>query len=122
MILTVEANESQPLANSINRSSTIQQFLLLPLITKYCLCSDIHLTLLVLSSRLLEIIVSIPYHFSILIPLFMSGRIVVEDLDNSLPSWVSNQLGEKSVRTDEVNQLPSSPPEESLLRGEPSNQ
>ena len=38
----------------------------------------------------------------------MSNRIEVGDLDDSLPSWISNHLGERSVMTDEVNQLPSS--------------
>ena len=43
----------------------------------------------------------------------MSSGICVGDLDNTLPSWVSEHLGEKSYMTDEVNQPPSSPLEES---------
>ena len=40
----------------------------------------------------------------------------LENLKDSLPSWISEHLGEKSYMTDEVNQLPSSPPEESPLQ------
>ena len=43
----------------------------------------------------------------------MSSRIDVGDLDNSLPSWISDHLGEKSYMANEVNQLPSSPREDS---------
>ncbi|GFZ00197.1 hypothetical protein Acr_13g0015960 [Actinidia rufa] len=48
----------------------------------------------------------------------MSSRADVGDLDNSLPSWVSEHLGEKSFRTDKVNEFPSSPLEESFDFGE----
>ena len=48
----------------------------------------------------------------------MSSRADVGDLDNSLLSWVSEHLGEKSFMTDEVNGLPSSPQEESFDHGE----
>ena len=51
----------------------------------------------------------------------MSGRADVGDLDNSLPSWVSEHLGETSFMTNEVNQLPSYPPEESPPRDESSD-
>ena len=46
----------------------------------------------------------------------MSNRAEVGDLKklwNSLPSWISEHLGEKSYMNDEVNQLPSSPPKNS---------
>ena len=49
----------------------------------------------------------------------MSNSADVGDLENlgySLPSWVSKHLGEKSFMSDEVHQLPSSPPEGSPLR------
>ncbi|GFS38366.1 hypothetical protein Acr_00g0057070 [Actinidia rufa] len=42
----------------------------------------------------------------------------IGDLDNSLPSWVSKHLGEKSFMTDELNELLSSPPKESSDLGE----
>ena len=41
----------------------------------------------------------------------MSSEANIGDLDNSLPSWISDHLGEKSYMADEVNQLPSSPQE-----------
>ena len=47
----------------------------------------------------------------------MSSRSDVGDLENladSLPSWISKHLGEKSFMIDEVNQLPSSPREDPL--------
>ena len=49
----------------------------------------------------------------------MSSKTAVGDLKNLknfFPSWISKHLEEKSYMTDEVNQLPSSPPEESPLR------
>ena len=39
----------------------------------------------------------------------MSSRTDVGDLENSLPSWISDHLGEKSYMANEVNQLPLSP-------------
>ena len=51
----------------------------------------------------------------------MSNSADVGDLENSLPSWVSEHLGEKSVMTDEVNQLPFLPYEESPLRDNSSD-
>ena len=42
----------------------------------------------------------------------------LENLEDSLPSWISEHLGEKSYMTDEFNQLPSSPLEESPLRND----
>ena len=39
----------------------------------------------------------------------MSSRTDVGDLENSLPSWISDHLGEKSYMADKVNQLPLSP-------------
>ena len=49
----------------------------------------------------------------------MSRRVNVgnlENLENSLLSWIFEHLEEKSYMTDEVNQLPSSPFEESPIR------
>ena len=54
----------------------------------------------------------------------MSGRSDVEDIENlgdSLPSWISDHLGEKTYMADEVNQLPLPPPKESSPRDEPSD-
>ncbi|GFZ11055.1 hypothetical protein Acr_22g0004530 [Actinidia rufa] len=39
----------------------------------------------------------------------MSGRTDLGDSESSLPSWISDHLGEKSYMTDEVNMSPSSP-------------
>ena len=36
----------------------------------------------------------------------------MENLEDSLPSWISDHLGERSVMTDEVNQISSSPRED----------
>ena len=38
----------------------------------------------------------------------MSSKADVGDLENSLPSWISDDLGEKSYMADEVTQLTSS--------------
>ena len=38
----------------------------------------------------------------------MSGNGDVGNLENSLPSWISDHLGQKSYMMDEVNQLPFS--------------
>ena len=45
----------------------------------------------------------------------------LENLEDSLPSWIYEHLGEKSYMIDEVNQLLSSPPEESPLRDNSSD-
>ncbi|GFZ18458.1 hypothetical protein Acr_27g0001970 [Actinidia rufa] len=51
----------------------------------------------------------------------MSSRFDMVDLENSLPSWISDHLGEKSYMDDEVTRLPSSPKEDpSSLEGSPS--
>ena len=51
----------------------------------------------------------------------MSGNADIGDLDNSLPSWISDHLGENSYMADEITQLPSSPREDpSSLEGSPS--
>ena len=52
----------------------------------------------------------------------MSGRSDVGDLDDSLPFQVFEHLGEKSFMTGVVNQLHSSPPKESPIRNESSDQ
>ena len=39
----------------------------------------------------------------------MSSKADVGDLENSLPSWISNHLGEKSYMADEITRLSSSP-------------
>ena len=44
----------------------------------------------------------------------MSGNGDVGNLENSLPSWIYDYLGEKSYMEGEVKQLPSSPLEESF--------
>ena len=50
----------------------------------------------------------------------MSNITELGDLDNSLPSWISDHLGEKSYMADEVNHFPSSPREDSSsLEGSP---
>ena len=36
----------------------------------------------------------------------------MENLEDSLPSWISDPLGERLVMTEEVNQLPSLPRED----------
>ncbi|GFZ05434.1 hypothetical protein Acr_17g0010060 [Actinidia rufa] len=41
----------------------------------------------------------------------MSGKVDVGDLENTLPSWISDHLGEWSYMTAEVIQYPSSPRE-----------
>ena len=49
----------------------------------------------------------------------MSNSADVGDLENlgdSLPSWVSEHLGEKLFMSDEVHQLSSSPPKGSPLK------
>ena len=51
----------------------------------------------------------------------MSNKVDVGDLDNSMPSWISNHLGEKSYMADEVNQLLLPPLEESPPQDESSN-
>ena len=54
----------------------------------------------------------------------MSRRVNVENLENlenSLLSWIFEHLEEKSYMTDELNQLPSSPFEESPLRNDSSD-
>ena len=54
----------------------------------------------------------------------MSSRTDVgdlENLENSLPSWISEHLREKSYMTDELNQLTSSPFEESPIQDDSSN-
>ena len=54
----------------------------------------------------------------------MSNRADVgnlENLEDSLPSWISEHIKEKSYMTDEVNQLSSSPLEESPLRDDSSD-
>ena len=43
----------------------------------------------------------------------MSGNSDVGNLENTLPSWIFDHLGEKSYMMDEVNQLSSSPKVES---------
>ena len=45
----------------------------------------------------------------------------LENLGDSLPSWVSEHLGEKSFMSDEVHQFPSSPLEGSHLRDDSPN-
>ena len=45
----------------------------------------------------------------------------LENLEDSLPSWISEHLREKSYIIDMVNQLLSSPPEESPLRDDSSD-
>ena len=42
----------------------------------------------------------------------MSSKVDVGDLENSLPSWILDHLGEKSYMADKVTQLPSSPRED----------
>ena len=42
----------------------------------------------------------------------MSSKADVEDLENFLPSWISDHLGEKSYMADEGTRLPSSPMED----------
>ncbi|PSS08000.1 Platelet-derived growth factor receptor beta like [Actinidia chinensis var. chinensis] len=42
----------------------------------------------------------------------MSSKADVVNLENSLPSWISDHLGEKSFKEDEVIQLPFSPKED----------
>ena len=43
----------------------------------------------------------------------MSNNADVGDLENTLPSWISEHLGKKSYMTIKVTQLPSSPRKES---------
>ena len=43
----------------------------------------------------------------------MSNNGDIGNLENTLPSWIYDHLGEKSYMTDEVNQLSSSPKVES---------
>ena len=51
----------------------------------------------------------------------MSNKAGVRDFQNSLLSWISDHLGEKSYMADEVTQLPSSPRENpSNPEGSPS--
>ena len=38
----------------------------------------------------------------------MFGNSDIGNLENTLPSWISDHLGENSYNGDEVNQLPSS--------------
>ena len=38
----------------------------------------------------------------------MSGKIEVGDLESTIPSWISDHLGERSYMTIEVTQYPSS--------------
>ena len=45
----------------------------------------------------------------------------LENLEDSLPSWISKYFGKKSYMTNEINQLPSSPPKESPLRDDSSD-
>ena len=42
----------------------------------------------------------------------MFGKITVEDLENSLPSWVSDDFGAFHTTETEVNESPASPPRE----------
>ena len=41
----------------------------------------------------------------------MSGKADVEDLEKSIPSWISEHIGEKSYMSVELTQLLSSPRE-----------
>ena len=43
----------------------------------------------------------------------MSSKVDVGDLENFLPSWISDHLGEKSYMADKVNQLALSPRKDS---------
>ena len=45
----------------------------------------------------------------------MSSNIDVGDIENTLPSWISDHLGERSYMTIEVTQYPSSPREDSFV-------
>ena len=41
----------------------------------------------------------------------MSGEVTIEDLENSLPSWISNHLGDCSFMETNVKDYPASPRE-----------
>ena len=41
----------------------------------------------------------------------MSGQVTVDDIENSLPYWISNHLGESSYMEEVVTEYPSSPRE-----------
>ena len=43
----------------------------------------------------------------------MSGEVTEDDLENSLPSWISDHLGERSYMEEVVNEYPSSPKKDS---------
>ena len=43
----------------------------------------------------------------------MSENVNVRDAENTLPSWISNHLGERSYMDTEVTEYPSSPRKES---------
>ena len=51
----------------------------------------------------------------------MSNNVNIGDLENTLPSWISDHLGEQSYMTIEVTQYPSYPREDySDSEGSPS--
>ena len=51
----------------------------------------------------------------------MSGNVNVRDVENTLPSWISDYLGECSYMDTEVTEYPSSPREDSPgNEGDPS--
>ena len=110
LILSVEAIRSWPFAFPINRK---------PLHTSYSSvnCSIAPTWLLLTSSSLLRTYfsysVSITTSFYILNLLFMSDNFNVRDAENTLTSWISNHLRERSYMDTEVTKYPSFPREES---------